>query len=137
MGKRYKKGNVGKARKRPNKPYMDREKEINKLIKKFRKHIFNNEINNRNNYIEADRQRRKLKRLLDVQGKQVTSQGRKRRWVYYDQLSKFKGLYVTWKKISYPTYLSVRYDFPEHLIPCLCVYNRDVHTGVKTSYNIF
>ena len=126
MGKRYKPGNVGKSKNRQGRAYMEREAKINRLIKKFRNILFNKDNNQVNVYNQADRLRMNIKYLLKTQSKQIHTKSRKRRNIYYQQLGDFKGLYVTWKKQTLPVYLKVRFDFPEHLIPCLCEYYRGV-----------
>lgn len=126
MGKRYKAGNVGKKRNKHNRTYMKREAKINRLIKKFRRILFTEDNNNVDIYNRMNRLRLTLKQLLDFQSKQIYRQSRKRRNIYYQQVMDFKGLYVTWKKITLPVYLKVRFDFPSHLIPPLCDYYKAV-----------
>ena len=46
MGKRYKKGNVGRGKKGTGKIYINREKEINRKINQFRKTFYTNNMNN-------------------------------------------------------------------------------------------
>lgn len=137
MGKRYKKGNHGKKRKKPNKKYIQREQQLTKDIRSFKEYLFIYEVNDRDNYIEADRLRRKIKHNIRVQGRQVSSKSRQRRFIYYQQMNNFKGLYVTWKKLSLPTFLKVRYHIADHLIPGLCWFYIAIKTGVNYSYNIF
>ncbi len=136
MGKRYKKGNRGRTRYRPRKAYRIRENELNKDINMFRKYLFDKEVNDTSNYCEADKLRRRIKNNLRIQSKYINKYGPRSRFRYYDQLHNFKGLYVTWKKISLPTFLRVRYKFPEHLIPALCNYYEHVKTGGLLSYNL-
>ncbi|MBQ6220137.1 MAG: hypothetical protein IJH63_10370 [Methanobrevibacter sp.] len=131
MGKRYKKGNVGRRRNKKGKVYINREKKINRLIYKFWEYVFIREYNV-SNYSEANRLRLDIKQLFDIQSTYVHSQSRKRRNIYYEQLSKFKSIYVTWKKNTLPIYLSVRFDFPEHLIPELACLYRSVQTYNET-----
>lgn len=126
MGKRYKAGNHGKTRNRPGRLYIEREAKINRLINQFRRILFNENNQRIKVYEKADHLRRQIKYLLDTQSKQIHTQSRKRRNIYYRQLADFKGLYVTWKKITLPTYLKVRFDFPTHLIPNLCEYYKAV-----------
>jgi hypothetical protein len=138
MGKRYKKGNKGKHKKKTStQKYMQRERELNKLINKFRIKVLNLNENNINDYYECNRLRLKIKELIALQSKTMYSQSRKRRYVYYDQVMNFKGLYVTWKKLTLPLFLKTKYDFPDHIIPMLCVYYRDVKRGGIVNYNIF
>lgn len=129
MGKRYKHGNRGKRKHKPQKAYMTREIQINRLIRDFRKILFYNNPHTIKNYKKADNIREKIKHLLDIQGKQIHNKSRRRRNIYYTQTADFKGLYVTWKKITVPTYLKVRYDIPEHLIPELAGYYKSIRKG--------
>lgn len=137
LGKRYKKGNTGKIRNNHNRKYRRRENELNNDIKRFRRLLFKRDVNNIDNYKEADRLRHKIKYNIRVQGRYVQNKSRQRRFVYYQQVSNFKGLYVTWKKESLPTFLRVRFHFPEHLIPSLCWWYVNIKTGVKCTYHIF
>jgi hypothetical protein len=134
MGKRYKQGNHGKRKPKKNKTYMKREIQINRLIRDFRKILYNNP-KSINNYNEAYHLRGKIKYLIDIQSRQIHRKSRRRRNIYYSQISEFKGLYVTWKKITLPVYLKARYDFPEHLIPELTEYYKNVKKGEKPKTN--
>lgn len=131
MGKRYKPGNHGKRKPKHGQAYMKREIRINKLIREFRKILFHKNPYTITNYKKADRIRGQIKYLIDIQGKQIHRKSRRRRNVYYTQIAEFKGLYVTWKKITLPTYLKVRYDFPQHLIPELTEYYKNVKRGYE------
>lgn len=138
MGKRYKKGNKGKSRKKSRvKQFKERELRINKLINKFRRIVLKEDIMNERVYIKCNRLRLKIKELLNIQSKQLYSQSRKRRYVYYDQVMTFKGIYVYWKKETLPVFLKVKYDFPEHIIPILSNFYISVKKGCSYSYNIF
>lgn len=129
MGKRYKAGNRGKRKNKRGRDYMKREIKINRLIKEFRNILFNKNPYAIKNYKEADKIRGEIKYLLKIQGGDIHRKSRRRRHIYYLQTSDFKGLYVTWKKITLPVYLKVRFDFPEHLIPELTDYYKNVKKG--------
>lgn len=131
MGKRYKAGNHGKRKPKKGQSYMEREIRINQLIRQF-KRILNNNPFKISNYKKADRIRAQIKHLLDVQSQELHTKSRRRRYVYYKQLSDFKGLYVTWKKLTFPQYLMVRYNCPRHLIPTLSEYYKQVKKGEKS-----
>ena len=138
MGKRYKKGNKGKSRKKSkSKRFMAREKKINKLIVQFRKSVLSEDIMDEQVYLKCNRLRLNIKNLLNIQSKSLYTQSRKRRYVYYDQVMTFKGIYVHWKKETLPVFLKIHYDFPDHIIVCLCSFYKDIKRGCKYSYNIF
>lgn len=138
MGKRYKKGNIGKRKKKPSAIFKENERKINIKINQFRKIVLNYEdVTSVELYNKSDKLRREIKRLLNYQSKFIATQSHKRRFIYYDQTANFKGLYVTWKKITLPIYLSVRFDIPEHLIPALACYYRDLKRGGEPSLKIF
>ena len=128
MGKRYKAGNHGKRKKKKGQTYMKREIRINKLIRQFKRILHTNPYKI-SNYKKADRIREQIKHLLDVQGQELHTKSRKRRYVYYKQTSDFKGLYVTWKKITFPQYLQVRCYCPRHLIPIISDYYKNLKKG--------
>ena len=137
MGKHYKKGNRGKKRKyNPNKDYMNRERQINKLVNEFKRYVLYEPYNIKN-YKYANNLRNKIKDLLYAQGNFIYDKGSRRRWIYYEQTSQFKGLYVYWKKQTLHLYLKVKFHFPDHIIPVLCVFYRDVKKGCVLNFNIF
>lgn len=137
MGKRYKKGNVGKSKKKTNhKEYMEREYTINKLIHQFGLMLKTLDESDVDTYNQMDKLRMEIKDLLSIQSKFMHNESRKRRYVYNDQVMNFKGIYVTWKKRTLPLFLQIRYDFPVHIIPALSNHYRCVKTGGKV-YNIF
>ena len=135
MGKRYKKNNHPRKRKKDH--FILREKKINKKIREFKKYRLNKEVNDIDNYIEANSLRLEIKNLLHTQSFFISNKSHRRRWVYYDQVSQFKGLYVSWKKESLPTFFKVKYDCPDSVIPELCFFYRQVKQGEKPDYNIF
>ena len=137
MGKRYKKGNVGKRKRKPSTIFKENEKKINMKINRFRKIVLDYDSTDVELYKTSDKLRREIKGLLNYQSKFIATQSHKRRFIYYDQTANFKGLYVTWKKITLPIYLSVRFNIPEHLIPCLACYYRDLKRGSEPSLKIF
>lgn len=136
MGVRRKKGNHGKRKKSSN-AYFKREQYINKCIDEFRIIVFKHDIVNESLYFRANRLRLKIKELLRIQGHDVSFQSRKRRYVYYNQTANFKGLYVTWKKETYPLYLKLKFDFPAHIIINLNIFYKNIKTGGVISFNIF
>ena len=85
MGKRYKKGNVGRGKKGTGKIYINREKEINRKINQFRKTFYTNNMNNIEVYYELNRLRLDIKQLFSIQSTYVHRQSRKRRNIYYKQ----------------------------------------------------
>ena len=121
MGKRYKAGNHGRKRKpRPSDKFFRNEKELNKLINKFMDYLFHRfDEDSFTCYEIMNKLRLEIKRKFDVQGKQLHHVGVKRRYVYYDQLGKFKFVYTHWKKKTYCIYIINRYDLPRHLLPFL------------------
>ena len=137
MGKRYKKGNCGRKKKKPATIYKNNERRLNKKIDEFRKIVLNADLTNEEVYKKSDKLRREIKNELRQQGRYLYTQSNKRRFIYYDQTAHFKGLYVTWKKITLPVYLSVRFNIPKHLVPALAVYYRDVKRGGNPSLRIF
>ena len=116
---------------------MNRERELNTKINQFREHVLDKDVNDVTNYMEADKLRRNIKELLNIQGKYIFSTGWKRRLIYQEQTSTFKALYVTWKKNSYRTYLIVRFNIPEHLTWALQYYYMCYKKGINTTYNVF
>lgn len=128
MGKRYKSGNHGKRKAKHGQAYIKREIRINQLIRQF-KRIMNTNPYKIGNYKKADRIRLQIKHLLDIQGAELHTKSRRRRYVYYKQVSDFKGLYVTWKKLTFPQYLMVRCNCPQHLIPILSDYYKNLKKG--------
>lgn len=138
MGKRYKKGNVGRGKKGTGKIYINREKEINRKINQFRKTFYTNNMNNIEVYYELNRLRLDIKQLFSIQSTYVHRQSRKRRNIYYKQLSEFKGLYVTWKKVTLPVYLSLRFHVPEPILTGVAWFYRETmkHKKPPTNYNI-
>ena len=137
MGKRYKKGNRGKRHRKPSTIFKENERKINIKINQFRKIVLNYDLNNLEEYRKSDKLRKEIKSMLNYQSKFIATQSHKRRFIYYDQTANFKGLYVTWKKITLPVYLSVRFNIPEHLISALACYYRDLKRGGKPSLKIF
>lgn len=138
MGKRYKKGNKGRKRKKtPIHIFKENQRKLNQKIQKFRRIVFYDNLNTIESYKESDKLRREIKSLLNNQSKHLTQQPPISRFIHYDQTANFKGLYVTWKKITLPTYLNVRFQIPEHLIPTLTYYYRDVKRGCEPSLKIF
>lgn len=137
MGKRYKKGNIGKSKKKTkHKEYMKREYQINRLIHTFGLMLKNLDENDKTAYNEMDKIRLEIKELLAIQSRCMHRESRKRRYVYNDQVMNFKGIYVSWKKRTLHLFLEIRYDFPIHIIPQLCNHYRIVKTGGET-YNVF
>lgn len=98
MGKRYKKGNIGKRRNRPRVLYFRREKLINHKIKEFKEKFYNYKyLNSYEVYVELFMLKSEIKQLLYAQEDILTSQSYKRRSIYYKQLSRFKMIYARWK----------------------------------------
>ena len=125
MGKRYKAGNKGRKRKNTSqKIFIKREQKINRLMNEFMDLVFHYNMNDLNNYDKANQLRLDLKMNFDMQGKDVHSHGRRRRNIYYKQLSKFKQVYAHWKRISYLPYIIRRYRVPEHLYKGLYYYDK-------------
>ena len=119
VGKRYKKGNVG--RKKKNKKlgeiYYNREILLNSLIKEMWDNTYSDNIDfdNFTDYEYMNKLRLDIKSLLDNQGRDMYKVSMSRRAVYYNQLSKFKKCYSYWKKMTYLVYIFKRYDIPVHL----------------------
>lgn len=114
MGKRYKKGNHKKKKSlSKHDAFFDREKTINTLLNNFVQHYYDLSYPPLDSeYSHMNKQRLILKKLFARQGEVVWNKSRRRRSVYYDQLSRFKFYYTKWKHLTYYIYLNQRYDLP-------------------------
>ena len=74
---------------------------------------------------------------FDMQSEELHMQSRRRRFVYYDQLSKFKTVYSIWKKKSFPAFITRVFDLPEHLISSLEWFYKGLKMGYAVNYSIF
>ena len=138
MAVRRKKGNKPKKKKKTGKDsYYHTEQVINSKINEFKKIVLNHDVFNRSEYIRANDLRLEIKELLRVQGFDVYAQSRQRRYVYYSQTANFKGLYVTWKKETYPIYLMVKYDLPSHISISVSIFYKFIKKGVVYNFNDF
>ena len=98
MGKRYKKGNVGKRRNRPRILYYRREKLINNKINEFKNKYYDyNYLNDYETYVELFILKSEIKQLFYNQEQILSTQSYRRRSIYYQQLSRFKRIYSKWK----------------------------------------
>lgn len=59
-----------------------------------------------------NKQRLDIKSLLDMQGQNVWSQSKRRKFFYNKQLNRFKYYYVAWKRFTYYIYLEERFGVP-------------------------
>lgn len=117
--------------------FFNREREINRLINRFMKLTYHRNVNDLGVYDETNRLRLDIKMNLDIQSKYLHTQSRKRRFVYYDQLSKFKAVYSIWKKRSFPAFITRVFNLPEHLISSLVWFYVGLKKGCRVSYSIF
>ena len=122
MGKRYKKHNRSRKRSKNNNReiFFKREKELNIQINKFMDYYYH--LFDRDSfkcYELMNDLRLDIKHRFDIQSKDLHRVSHKRRYVYYDQLAKFKFVYTSWKHSTYCIYIINRYDIPHHLLPFL------------------
>lgn len=122
---------------RQNDVYFKREKKLNRLINRFMKFIFHSNLNDLNIYDETNRLRLDIKMNFDMQSEELHMQSRRRRFVYYDQLAKFKTVYSIWKKKSFPAFITRVFDLPEHLINSLEWFYKGVKMDYAVDYSIF
>lgn len=119
MGKRYKKGNVGRKRKIKQKQiYYRREKLINKLINQFKTHYFNSysSLNTVKKYKEMYLLKSSIKFQFHLQESDLFQQSHNRRSVYYDQLNRFKLIYTMWKRSTRYAFLSYICHVPPYYL---------------------
>lgn len=117
--------------------FFKREKKINRLINRFMKFIFNSNLNNLDVYDETNRLRLDIKMNFDMQSEELHMQSRRRRFVYYDQLAKFKTVYSIWKKRSFPAFITRVFNLPEHLIASLEWFYKGLKRDYAVNYSIF
>ena len=118
MGKRYKKGNVGRRRKiKPKQIYYRREKKINNLINEFKNKYYINKdhLNTLETYVELYNLKSEIKHQLYLQENILSTQSYTRRNVYYKQLSRFKRIYSRWKQDTRYAFLSYVCHVPPYL----------------------
>ena len=118
MGKRYKKGNVGRKRKiKPKQIYFRREKQINNLINEFKKEYYTNKdkLNTLETYVTLYNLKTEIKHLLYLQENMITVQSYTRRTVYYKKLGRFKRIYSRWKHETVYAFLSYVCHVPPYL----------------------
>lgn len=138
MGKRYKKGNRGKRRVNSNHDvFLSREREINKLIRKFGRLMKRLNVNSVRQYKYGNYLRLRIKELLRVQSDFVYRESRKRQYIYNSQVMNFKGIYVTWKKRTLPLFFKVKFRVPDSCVPMLCRFYVNLKRGGKPNFNIF
>lgn len=122
---------------RPKDVYFNREKKINRLINRFMKFVFHANLNDLDVYDETNRLRLDIKMNLDMQSSELHMQSRRRRFVYYDQLAKFKTVYSIWKTRSYPAFITRVFDLPVHLINSLEWFYKGLKMHCVVDYSIF
>ena len=91
MGKRYKKGNRRKRKNKKTEDFYQREREINKRVANFIKTYYSLSyppIDSEYEYMNNERI--EIKRLFDLQDKDVWKQSPRRKRFYYKQLIIFK-----------------------------------------------
>ena len=77
-----------------------------------------------------DKLRINIKRLLTIQGAELWRYDHKYSIEYYKLLNKFKFFYSRWKRITYYTYLHVRFEVPFHFMRTLKYYRRTKHLTI-------
>lgn len=122
---------------RPNEVYFNREKKINRLINRFMKFVFHSNLNDLEVYDETNRLRLDIKMNLYIQSSELHLQSRRRRFIYYDQLAKFKAVYSIWKTRSYPAFITRVFDLPAHLISSLKWFYKGLKMNYVVDYSIF
>ena len=101
---------------RKNNDYFEREKEINRKIRKFKNNFYN--LSNppcASEYHEMDVLRREIKYLLRQQEYQVWQRSPRRKHAYFSQLSLFKSMYMMWKRHTCFVYLEEYHHVPHHI----------------------
>lgn len=135
MGKRYKRGNRKRKKVRPTNNFYKREKKLNKLINKFVNNFFKLQRPAvREEYDDMNRIRLDIKSFFALQEDEIWKQSRRRRRIYYRQLTRFKYYYVNWKHLTYYIYLESRYGCPLHLSQTLIYYIKYSHNIISTIY---
>ena len=121
MGKRYKRGNVGRKRRvKSLAVYKRREKEINDLIKLFYTKYYTYSkaylLNDRDCYNEMYQLKSEIKRNLYYQENILHKQSFYRRNIYYHQVQRFKRIYTKWKNDTRYTFLTYKCRVPDHIL---------------------
>lgn len=101
---------------RRNNDYFEREKEINRKIRKFKNGYYS--LSNppcASEYREMDALRRQIKHLLRQQEHQVWQRSARRKHAYFSQLSLFKSVYLMWKRYTCFVYLEEYHHVPHHI----------------------
>lgn len=117
--------------------FFTREQRLNKMINHFIHKIKSLHYPFLiNEYKEMDAARLEIKRLLDIQSKELWKQSYRRKRFYHEQLSKFKYYYVKWKRMTYYIYLHLRFNMPLHLTRALSFYKHYTHDIQNTIYTM-
>ena len=121
MGKRYKRGNVGRKRRvKSLAVYKRREKTINDLIRlfytKYYQYSKGNMLNTSDCYDEMYMLKSEIKRNLYYQESILHNQSFYRRNIYYHQVNRFKRIYSRWKNDTLYTFLTHKCHVPDYLI---------------------
>ena len=117
--------------------YFNRERKLNQMINKFTRLTFRGNLNDLDSYDAMNRMRLEIKRIFDIQSEELHNQSRRRRYIYYEQLSRFKSIYCHWKTVSFPAFITRVFNLPEHLIHSLEWYYAGIKKGYVVSYSIF
>lgn len=139
MAKKSRQKNPHKMKRKKNKKsdsdFFLREQKLNRLIDSFFGKYHNlSRPAVVNEYDEMNKLRLEIKRLLLLQEEMIWQQSYRRKRFYYEQLSRFKSIYTTWKFFTYYIYLHKRYDIPMHLIQAIEFYAEVSHS---INYTIF
>ena len=119
MGRRsnYGKRKHKKHKKGEHNQYYQREALLNRKIKEFYTKFYNlHKPPQANEYHEMNRLRMEIKRLFNIQGRDVWNKSFNRKHVYFDQLNKFKPLYMRWKRLTFFIFLEELLHIPTRIV---------------------
>ena len=137
--KRYKKGNRKKKSKsmKPVNIFYNRERQLNKMIAKFKKDYYNLSYPPLDSEYESmNKQRLEIKRLFDLQDGELWKQSSRRNYFYRQQLSEFKYYYVAWKRYTFYIYLEQRFGIPRRFCTTLSYFLKHTHDIGNTIYQL-
>ena len=135
MGRRsnYGKRKNKKHKKGEHNQYYQREALLNSKIKEFYNKFYSlHKPPQANEYHEMNRLRMEIKRLFNIQGRDVWNKSFNRKHVYIDQLNKFKPLYMRWKRLTVFVFLEELLHIPSHIVAWI----KDIEVN-KVSTRVF
>lgn len=120
---------MSKAKKFKNNNYSgefyNREREINRMINDFKYSYKNLSFPpNEEEYDIMNQKRLEIKRLLDIQSRNLWTQSHRRKIFYHKQLDVFKYFYVAWKRYTYYIFLKKTTGMPLRFAKALSFYKK-------------